>query len=88
MIYINYTTINVVIYDGKFIFYLSLDGIYVDTTPYKKVYKYDIEHFQTPREQYRTNQRMNIIREELMMRCMHPSRLERWIETGGDVDDF
>jgi len=33
-------------------------------------------------------QRMNIIREELMMRCMHPSRLERWIEMGGDIDDF
>lgn len=56
--YINYTTINVEIYDGKFIFYLSLDGIYLDTTPYKKVYKYDINHFQTPREQYRTKIRM------------------------------
>jgi hypothetical protein len=44
--YINYTTINVEIYDGKFIFYLSLDGIYLDSTPYKKVYKYDINHFQ------------------------------------------
>jgi hypothetical protein len=33
-------------------------------------------------------QRMNVIREELMMKCMHPSRLERWIEMGGDVDDF
>ena len=33
-------------------------------------------------------QRMNIIREELLMRCMHPSRLERWIEMGGDIDDF
>jgi hypothetical protein len=33
-------------------------------------------------------QRMNIIREEMMMRCMHPSRLERWIEMGGDIDDF
>ncbi len=56
--YINYTTINVEIYDGKFIFYLSLDGIYLDTTPYKKVYKYDIDHFQIPREQYRTKIRM------------------------------
>jgi hypothetical protein len=56
--YINYTTINVEIYDGKFIFYLSLDGIYLDSTPYKKVYKYDINHFQTPREQYRTKIRM------------------------------
>jgi hypothetical protein len=33
-------------------------------------------------------ERMNIIREELMMKCMHPSRLERWIEMGGDIDDF
>jgi hypothetical protein len=33
-------------------------------------------------------QRMNVIREEMMMKCMHPSRLERWIEMGGDVDDF
>jgi hypothetical protein len=33
-------------------------------------------------------QRMNVIREELMMKCMHPSRLERWIEMGGDIDDF
>ena len=32
--------------------------------------------------------RMNIIREELIMRCMHPSRLERWIDMGGDIDDF
>ncbi len=56
--YINYTTINVEIYDGKFIFYLSLDGIYLDTTPYKKIYKYDINNFQTPREQYRTKIRM------------------------------
>ena len=33
-------------------------------------------------------QRMNVIREELMMKCMHPSRLERWIEMGGEIDDF
>jgi hypothetical protein len=33
-------------------------------------------------------ERMNIIREELMMKCMHPRRLERWIEMGGDIDDF
>ena len=32
--------------------------------------------------------RMDIIREELMMKCMHPSRLERWVEMGGDIDDF
>ena len=33
-------------------------------------------------------ERMDLIREELMMKCMHPSRLERWIEMGGDIDDF
>ena len=33
-------------------------------------------------------QRMKIIRGELMMKCMHPRRLERWIEMGGDIDDF
>ena len=33
-------------------------------------------------------QRMNIIREELIMKCLHPSRLERWIEMSGDIDDF
>ena len=33
-------------------------------------------------------QRMNVIREELLMRCMHPSRLEHWIEMGGEIDDF
>jgi hypothetical protein len=32
--------------------------------------------------------RMNIIREELMMKCMHPKRLERWLEMGGEIDDF
>jgi len=31
---------------------------------------------------------MNVIREELMMTCMHPRRLELWIEMGGDIDDF
>jgi predicted esterase YcpF (UPF0227 family) len=33
-------------------------------------------------------ERMNIIREELMMKCMHPKRLERWLEMGGEIDDF
>lgn len=32
--------------------------------------------------------RMNIIREELMMKCMHPKRLERFLEMGGEIDDF
>lgn len=33
-------------------------------------------------------ERMDIIREELMMKCMHPRRLERWIEMGGDIGSF
>ena len=33
-------------------------------------------------------ERLDIFREELMMKCMHPNRLERWIELGGDIDDF
>jgi hypothetical protein len=33
-------------------------------------------------------ERMNLIREELMMKCMHPSRLERFLEMGGEIDDF
>jgi hypothetical protein len=33
-------------------------------------------------------QRMNIIREELMMRCMHPSRLKRFLDMDGEIDDF
>jgi hypothetical protein len=32
--------------------------------------------------------RMDIIREELMIKCMHPLRLERFLELGGDIDDF
>ena len=32
--------------------------------------------------------RMNVVREELLMKCMHPIRLERWIEIGGNIDDF
>ena len=33
-------------------------------------------------------ERMNKIKEELIRKCMHPSRLEKWIEMGGDIDDF
>lgn len=33
-------------------------------------------------------ERMNTIKEELMMKCMHPKRLSRWIEMGGDIDYF
>lgn len=33
-------------------------------------------------------ERMDIFREELVMKCMHPSRLERYIEMDGDIDDF
>jgi hypothetical protein len=32
-------------------------------------------------------QRMNVIREELLMTCMHPGRLERWINMSGDRQD-
>jgi hypothetical protein len=31
---------------------------------------------------------MDIIREELIMESMHPRRLEKWLEMGGDIDDF
>ena len=33
-------------------------------------------------------ERMDVIREEMIMKCMHPSRLVRWIENGGEIDDF
>jgi hypothetical protein len=33
-------------------------------------------------------QRMEIIRQELMIKCMHPTRLEKWLLMGGDIDDF
>ena len=33
-------------------------------------------------------EKMDVIREEMMMKCMHPRRLERWIEMAGDIDDF
>ena len=29
-----------------------------------------------------------LIREELMMKCMHPKRLDKWIKNGDDIDDF
>jgi hypothetical protein len=32
--------------------------------------------------------RMDLIREELIMKCMHPKRLITWLEAGGDIDDF
>ena len=31
---------------------------------------------------------MNMIREELIMKCMHPKRLDRFLEMCGDIDDF
>ena len=34
------------------------------------------------------DKRMNITKEEMIMNCMHPRRLNRWIEMGGDIDDF
>lgn len=36
----------------------------------------------------RIKQRMDLIREELMMKCMHPARLQKWIDLGGCIDDF
>ena len=32
--------------------------------------------------------RMDIIREELMMKAWHPSRVMKWIESGMDMEDF
>jgi hypothetical protein len=32
--------------------------------------------------------RMDIIREELIMKTMHPRRLDKWIDMGGEIDDF
>jgi hypothetical protein len=33
-------------------------------------------------------ERIDTIREELMMKCMDLSRLERWLENDGNIDDF
>jgi hypothetical protein len=33
-------------------------------------------------------QRMNILREELMMKTLHPSRIEKWLEAGLSIDDL
>jgi hypothetical protein len=33
-------------------------------------------------------ERMDVIREELIMKCMHPRRLDKWVELGGNIDDF
>jgi len=35
-----------------------------------------------------TEQRMSILREELMMKTLHPSRIQRLIELGCDIDDL
>ena len=32
--------------------------------------------------------KMNLIKEDLIMSAMHPKRLKRWIDLGGDIDDF
>jgi len=32
--------------------------------------------------------RMDIIREELMMKAWHPSRVNKWIEAGMDMEDL
>ena len=34
------------------------------------------------------DQRMSILREELMMNALHPKRIERWLEQGLDIDDL
>ena len=39
-------------------------------------------------DQMHHTKRMDIIREDLIMKSMHPKRLERWIELGGEIDDF
>jgi hypothetical protein len=33
-------------------------------------------------------ERMNIIREELIMKSMHPKRITKWILEGYDMDDI
>jgi hypothetical protein len=32
--------------------------------------------------------RMNILREDLMMKALHPKRIEKWLEQGLDIDDL
>jgi hypothetical protein len=32
--------------------------------------------------------RMDILREELMMKAWHPSRIEKWLDAGMDLEDF
>jgi len=32
--------------------------------------------------------RMDILREELMMKTWHPSRIEKWLDAGMDIEDF
>jgi hypothetical protein len=31
---------------------------------------------------------MDIIREELMMKAWHPSRVEKWLDAGMEMEDF
>lgn len=33
-------------------------------------------------------QRMDIVREELMMKAWHPSRVEKWLDAGMELEDF
>jgi len=33
-------------------------------------------------------ERMDILREELMMKAWHPSRVMKWVEDGYDMEDF
>jgi hypothetical protein len=34
------------------------------------------------------DKKINKIKEELMMKCMHPKRLKRFLLMGGQIDDF
>jgi hypothetical protein len=33
-------------------------------------------------------ERTDVIKQELIMNAMHPRRLQRWIDNGGNIDDF
>jgi hypothetical protein len=33
-------------------------------------------------------ERMTLLREELMMKTLHPSRIEKWLDAGMSIDDL
>ena len=33
-------------------------------------------------------QRMDLLREELMMKTLHPSKIEKWLEAGLSIEDI